>query len=615
MKICFDTEVTTYAKGNPYSRCNRFVCASVYFFDTGTIKTYWQEDTSELIEVLNAATEIVGFNLKFDLAWGRRVGATFDKLIRVWDCQLFEFFRSNQRWRFPDLDTTALRYLKEQKIDVIKTDYWDKGIDTDQIPREVLQPYAEKDVDLTTRIYELQKAQRHSWLTLYLLHCKDLLVLQEMEWNGLYLDVEECLKHAAEVKARISRIETELRVGYEYVPINFDSTDHLSAYLYGGTIVEEDRVAIGVFGPTAKKAGQTRYKVIQYKYDLKRLVVPNEDIKLKKEGLYSTSENVLRSLKADKQGKRIISLLIERSKLSQLYGTFLAKFPAIIKQMDWPDNTLHGNYNQCVVVTGRLSSDKPNLQNMPPELKQLLKSRRGKVVNIDAKALEWCVASVLSKDGIALEEISEGQDAHQNNLETFKLPSRLIAKKFLFRLIYGGTAFAYATDSEFSDVSTSTRFWERVIEKAYEKYKGLADWHTRLVQTVIEKGSLLMPTGRIYTYWPFKKPNGELKWPRTTILNYPVQGTGADIMALYRVLLFGECRRRGIDATFISTVHDSVVADMPDEEVNAYVQCAFDVARKIPEQLLKIFNFEYPIPFRVEIGVGTDYNNLTEVRE
>jgi hypothetical protein len=156
--------------------------------------------------------------------------------------------------------------------------------------------------------------------------------------------------------------------------INLNSNDHCSAFLYGGTIVHETRVPIGLY-KTGEKTGQTRYKVMKYKFDLPGVCKPLRGSELQKEGYFSTDEDTLRSIKGSRKSGRLLELLLERSKLEKLRGTYYVGIPAKMREIDSFDGRLHGQFNQCVARTGRLSSSKPNLQNMPPEMKQLLVSR------------------------------------------------------------------------------------------------------------------------------------------------------------------------------------------------------------------------------------------------
>lgn len=369
-----DVETSTYSKGHPFSVCNKLVCVGLLDVLTGKHWIYYEEDFDKCKEQLSGKSiSLVAFNAKFDLHWIRRAGL-IPEFYRVWDCQLWEFLESCQQWRYPDLDSATSKRGLGNKLEVIEKEYWSKGIDTDQIPRPILSSYLQQDLELTAKLFKYQLTQERSWFNLFKAQCEDLIVLEEMEWNGILLDSEACENELKISKQKIESIEQELRKGYESIPINFDSNDHLSAYLYGGTIVVEDRVPIG-FYKTGEKAGQVRNKVVEYKYELPQLCRPLKKFALKKEGYFSTGDDALRSIKTSKKTAKIISLLQERSKHQKLLSTYYEGIQKIIKEKDWSFNTIHGQFNQVVAATGRLSASSPNQQNFPPEMKQLLVSR------------------------------------------------------------------------------------------------------------------------------------------------------------------------------------------------------------------------------------------------
>ena len=232
------------------------------------------------------------------------------------------------------------------------------------------------------------------------------------------------------------------------------------------------------------------------------------------------------------------------------------------------------------------------------------------LIECDARALEWLGATYLSKDKVAYDEIRQGIDQHSDNQARFRLPSRLVAKTFVFRLIYGGTAYAYANDPEFTHVSKSDRFWQDIIDQFYGKYQGLYRWHSSLVREVVRTGQLVMPTGRTYKY----EKNERNEWPRTTILNYPVQGLGADLMAIARVSLFKRIKKLGIQCDFISTVHDSIILDTPKDNVANVLQVINDVWRDIPKNFEVLFKVPFDLPCRVDCKVGENWGNTQEIK-
>ena len=231
------------------------------------------------------------------------------------------------------------------------------------------------------------------------------------------------------------------------------------------------------------------------------------------------------------------------------------------------------------------------------------------LIEADAKQLEIVCAAYLSKDKVLYDEINAGADLHELNRARLKLPTRLVAKTFVFRLIYGGSAYAYANDPEFTFVSSSDKYWQSLIDEFYSKYKGLKLWHDSLVREVVRTTKIVMPTGRQYLYE--RDSRGE--WPRTTILNYPVQGLGADMMAIARVSLFKRIKRQAVLCKFISTVHDSIIIDSPDSNVERIVEIIKDVWKDIPKNYQHLFGVPFDLQCKVEIKVGQDWGTTKEL--
>tara|TARA_B110000503_G_C7133835_1_gene407963 strand:+ start:28 stop:738 length:711 start_codon:yes stop_codon:yes gene_type:complete len=235
------------------------------------------------------------------------------------------------------------------------------------------------------------------------------------------------------------------------------------------------------------------------------------------------------------------------------------------------------------------------------------------LLNADAKQLEWICAAYLSQDAVAIKEILDEVDQHTDNQTRFGLPTRLIAKTFVFRLIYGGSAFSYANDPNFKDIGNES-FWQNVIDQFYTKYQGLKQWHDKLMFDVKQTNEVVMPTGRTYKYLPEANSMGNLKYPRTRILNYPVQGLGADLMTIARVSLYNKIiNMEGVK--LINTVHDSIMLDY-DPKVcytNSIVEIVRDSFQNVPINFGKLFGKEFNLPMRVDIQVGKSWGNLEDL--
>ena len=118
-----------------------------------------------------------------------------------------------------------------------------------------------------------------------------------------------------------------------------------------------------------------------------------------------------------------------------------------------------------------------------------------------------------------------------------------------------------------------------------------------------------MPTGRIYYFDPSQR-NGDLVWPRTKILNYPVQGLGADLMCIARVSFRTRFKAMKLPGELISTIHDSIVVDTPEPE--AVGKLFFEIFDRIPMNFEKLFGKKFNLPTRCEVSIGPDKYNLTE---
>lgn len=235
------------------------------------------------------------------------------------------------------------------------------------------------------------------------------------------------------------------------------------------------------------------------------------------------------------------------------------------------------------------------------------------LINLDAKALEWVCALFLSQDQVGIQEQLDNIDVHSVNQSTFGLPTRLTAKTYLFRLIYGGSAYSYSVDPDFVDVSTSSKFWQGIIDATYAKYTGLGRWHESIVTEAIDTGKVAILTGREYNFVP-KIIRGERKWPRTQILNYPVQGLGADVMAIIRVILYRLLKAQCPQALMVCTVHDSVLIDVPNEYINQVVELCYLTFDQFPAFWAKVFNCNFNVPLRVEVQVGDNWGQMQEVK-
>lgn len=215
----------------------------------------------------------------------------------------------------------------------------------------------------------------------------------------------------------------------------------------------------------------------------------------------------------------------------------------------------------------------------------------------------------LSNDPVGIREINDKVDAHTANQETFALPSRHIAKIYLFRTIFRGSGWSFANDSDFNHVSDSPDFWDDVNRKFYTKYAGLDKWHHDLARIVAARQPIRSPIGREWLI-PMEM-GGNIPW--TKLSNYPVQGTCADIMTVGRITLFNRLRKLNLETKLVSTVHDSIVLDAPNHEVDIVAKTAVESFDDIPKNFKKLWGITLPIPFPGEVKVGPNLKDLNKL--
>jgi DNA polymerase I-like protein with 3'-5' exonuclease and polymerase domains len=391
--LFFDFETTTIHKGHPFDPKN-FAVSYAFLESMGECSFCYYADPDFNIALSNRLDEsdaIIGFNIKFDLHWLFNIAGERDLgRIKVWDCQLAEFIYSGQEERYASLNEVCERYGLPTKIDLVK-DYWDRGISTEHIPLPILREYNQWDVQLTKMLYEVQqsllseKQKRLVWLI-----GEDLKTLQAAEYAGVRFDFAKADEKLAIYQAALQDIDNRLA---EFLPdsipqggFNYDSGDHLSALLYGGNISFDWCSETPAVYKSGEKKGQDyiRRNWFSTTVEFPQWFKPLEGTEVAKtsklEGtgftrFYQTDQPTLQQLKTrSREGKVLLSLLAERAgkiKVVEMINTVKNKYT----DMNWQDSFIHGQFNQNVVITGRLSSSGPNLQNTPPEVDELFVSR------------------------------------------------------------------------------------------------------------------------------------------------------------------------------------------------------------------------------------------------
>jgi len=155
-------------RGSVYSKYNKLVSCCLKWADKTDVEAlYFPNLKPEIYDItlkyiqarINQADIVVGFNIKYDLAWLKQSGVDVFNIKQVWDCQIAEFLLESQRNPYPSLAKTCEKYNIPTKMDIIELEYWNKCIDTDEIPKKILLEYNKHDVIITEQVFKKQYEQ------------------------------------------------------------------------------------------------------------------------------------------------------------------------------------------------------------------------------------------------------------------------------------------------------------------------------------------------------------------------------------------------------------------------------------------------------------------------
>lgn len=365
--------------GHPFTPAHRLSLIGLYdghsysLFDIEHTGTPYGPAIPQIQKIVDDCDVLVAFNSKYDLHWLRRYGIKFHHK-KLWCLQYAEFCMSGQSWAYPDLDTSCKNRGLEGKSTYIADTYWNKGIDTVHIPWGELAEYNKKDLEIEWNLFwahveYLKDKPQLKKLIWY--GCQDLLVTEEMEWNGIKYDTEKSLSIGDSLLVESRSMDAKLGEFTMGVPVLFSSPAQLSALLYGGVIHEETKEPYTFYYKDGRTAEKVRKMVKEH--TLPRLVEPLKGTK--NANGFSTDEGTLKRLKANGKAKQIIELLLRKRELDKKVGTYYHGIPKLARERQWENNLIHGQLNHCTAATGRLASQKPNQQNLDYSVRECIVTR------------------------------------------------------------------------------------------------------------------------------------------------------------------------------------------------------------------------------------------------
>lgn len=630
MIFSFDVETNIVdGSASPFHKDTRIVLAPAAPADTPTV--------------------VCGHNLAFDMLhalkdktyapWAR--GVLFDKDVLLWDTMIVDYLISGCRYRSPTLEETAVRWGVPFVKDNLIAKYFDEGKGADVIIADGhsarLERYHDADLRATQHVANAQLAwcghpdnARMFAVIRVQMRALKYIILEQL--TGLPIDQVELTSRLTSAQQEVALLDAELNDLVKLGPVfNPQSNAHVAAVLFGGGIVEERRVQVGVYGPKAQRAGQPRYKRDDVLHTLPQRIVLTTDNS-------SVDEDHLQAIQADTGDdwvKQFVTLVLNRRALIKTIGTYFEPIQARVAESF--DGRLHGDINMAIANTGRKSSSKPNLQNLPDPVRYVIRARDGYViVTADFKQLEVVAWAYQSQDKQLYADLLAGKDIHSETSadvlrRTGIEPKRTDVKRVNFGRIYGGgvktlsaqsgvevaavTPIVKALDTRYPD---GKQFKERVNEALWKVAVPFSDPESGLPHS---EAMYTTPSGRRLWFRTYpEQPKPWLKHQRLTDFSYtqcanrPVQSFAtADIVPLAEAMVMSEFRKLGwgiLDHIKpMLSVHDELVFECKISHLDELRNLLRRVESNLVPALNKQFMLDPPfdLPLKIEIGVGPSW--------
>jgi DNA polymerase I len=318
---------------------------------------------------------------------------------------------------------------------------------------------------------------------------------------------------------------------------------------------------------------------------------------------YSTDVEVLEKLKDEHE---IVPLILEYRQMSKIKGTYIDGLLAIVN----PDTgRIHSTFNQTVAATGRISSTEPNLQNIPVrtemgrQLRRVFIARESwKLIDADYSQIELRIMAHLSGDPAFMKAFQEEADIHTRTAaEIFQVPESEVtlemrgsAKAVNFGIIYGISDFGLA-----NNLNISRQQARQYIDHYLDRYGNVKKYMDEMVNTAREKGYVTTLLHRIRHLPEINSSNYNVRsFGERMAMNTPIQGSAADIIKIAMVRVADELRKGGYQARLILQVHDELIVEAPQAEVEAVSR----LLRKAMEEAVDL-----SVPIKVDLSVADNW--------
>jgi DNA polymerase-1 len=514
----------------------------------------------------NPSIRKVGHNLKFDILFLHRYnisvrGELFDTMIAHY---LIEPEQSHK------LDNLARKYLNYSPIPIEEL-IGKKGpsqLKMPEIPLPQICEYSCEDADVSYQLKPILARELASFQLddlFYRVESRLLEVLIDMEINGFAIDVEYLNQYKTVLQKEIQLLENEI-------------------YSIAGT-------KFNIASP--KQLGEILFE---------KLKIPYEG-KLTKSKQYATNEEFLQQIS---EKHPIINKILDYRGLTKLLSTYVDALPKLINP-----NTkkIHTSFNQTLTVTGRLSSNNPNLQNIPVRdeegreiRKAFIPSPGNFLLSSDYSQIELRVMAHISGDKNMIEAFLMDADIHASTAsKIFKIPidqvtkeQRSRAKTANFGIIYGISAFGLSQRLNIPRKEAS-----ELIEEYFKTFPGIKQYMSDIVQFAITNGYVETILKRRRYLPDIHSQNATVRGMAIrNAINSPVQGSAADIIKVAMINIFSKLKEQNFKTMMILQVHDELIFDVPENEIEA-------IKNLVKNEMENAISLK--VPLKVDMGIGKNW--------
>jgi DNA polymerase I-like protein with 3'-5' exonuclease and polymerase domains len=600
---------------------------------------------------------LVGHNIKFDLHYlnkttSEEITEYFTEGGKLWDTMVAEYLLTNQEFVGNggySLDAVCERRALPVKPGDLAEKYWNKGVSTEDIPDEEVEPYLKHDVEVTHHLALLQikEAAEQGRLPYIQAMMDSVLATFLIEREGLGYDriraTELTIAKAVEAKKLKEDICT---LADDHVKdwgetFNPASRKDLSLYFFGGRLERKVRQPVldtdgnEVKYKSGLKKGQVRTKLVTEGKNVSGLCKPHmvgstTDTK----GVSTVDREVLKNMGSMPSTSPMSKMILELRDLEKTINTYLLGY--MKKEQD---GKIHASFKHTVTPTGRLSCASPNIQNIKDgEFKDLFHGR-GTLVEADYSQLEIRVLAELSGCGQLRRDLDEGVDLHavrasewlRKPLADVTSGERKQAKQISFQLQYGAGIKSIAKTNGITEADA-----KRFVDCYYARYPGVRLWQDTTEGAVtltrkpsskkgpsgmpLGKGTLSYGYGRGFTFYEkenhgYGKPSG---FYPPDLKNYPVQGVATgDVVQLCLGRLaraqLVDSRLRHHDWAMVNTVHDSILIGCHEKDLTYVTDMVQYYMEDMPRWLKEQFGWYFETPLPTDVKVGATWFDMKEL--